>query len=359
MSGFPIDLSSHQVTGSLYPGKPVFEVPNAVTMVLQDVANACWELGNAKSAGVAVKSQDLQDALQDLFDTVALNISAGTVSVPTVTAPSVIIPSTVDTSDIINTFRTEYVDLANYLVGKYANFITTYFPNESALYSAAESSLSAALASNSFIPAAVQAQIIGDADAIVIEDKLKAQDAVVAMYQARRFPLPPDVAAAAVLQIEQKAQDQMAETARKIAIMSVEQYKWTIEKCINLRTVALSSAGDYVKAAASGPEIASRVTGIGYDAQSKLISSAAQFYGADTNAKEMMSKVDQFNKTITLTADEKNQMAQLTLIDDKVKAMLADIAALRHETAALYNNVHLSVGLSSNGQTQLSLSGDV
>ena len=52
----------------------------------------------------------------------------------------------------------------------------------------------------------------------------------------------------------------------------------TVDKMLALRQMAMTSAVAYIQALASGPDMASRLVGIGYDAQSKLISSASQFY---------------------------------------------------------------------------------
>jgi hypothetical protein len=71
------------------------------------------------------------------------------------------------------------------------------------------------------LPPSIATQIWGNDQARILGDKTRAQDAVIAQFAARRFPLPPDAAASAILQIEQKAQDEIAESSRKIAEMSV------------------------------------------------------------------------------------------------------------------------------------------
>ena len=92
--------------------------------------------------------------------------------------------------------------------------------------------------------------------------------------------------------------------------------------------------------------MASRVIGIGYDAQSKLISAASAFYNARTQAKETIAKVAQYNNSTALEAAVKNQAADLSLIEDKMKALLAEAQALAQMATALLNNIHVSAGLS-------------
>lgn len=313
------------------------------------VINTAWALAQAKSAGATTKADDLATELNALLASPgAFHIAAGSVSVPSVTAPDVTIPSTIDVSSIMSTFDSKYIEVATFLAGKFTDIITTYFPDDAADYAKAETWLTSALDSNLGIPLSVQQQAWGDDHARIVADKQRAQDGIIAQYAGRRFPMPMAAATSALMQLEQKAQDALAESSRKIAILSVENLKWAVEKVVGLRQLALGSAGDYVKALASAPDVASRVLGIGYDAQSKLISSAAQFYGADTNAKEMMSKVAQFNETLSLQAGEKNQAADLALIENKVKALLTDLQSTMQQATALFNNLHASAGTTLN-----------
>ena len=116
-----------------------------------------------------------------------------------------------------------------------------------------------------------------------------------------------------------------------------------------MRLLAMSSTLDYVEALASGPDMASRLVGVGYDAQSKLISSAASFMNARTGAAELVSKVNQYNNSLTFEAATKNQAADMTMIEDKLKALLAEAQSIAQMTTALLNNLHVSTSLSSNG----------
>jgi hypothetical protein len=336
--------------GSPAIGVDTYQLPSEAMTAIGEIINATWNLALEKSAAAEVKAADISTDINTILATPGnFHVTAGSVSVPSVTAPGVVIPTTIDVSSIMATFDSKYIEVATFLTGKFTDIITTYFPNDTASYSAAETWLTNALASNQGIPSAVQQQAWGDDHARISSDKLRAQDAVIAQFAARRFPLTPDVAASAVLQIEQKAQDELAESSRKIAIASVENLKWAVEKVVGLRQLALGAAGDYVKSLASAPDVASRVLGIGYDAQSKLISSASSFYTADTNAKEMMSKVAQWNETIALDAATKNQAANLSLMESKVRALLADFAATMQAATASLNNLHVSAGMSVSG----------
>ena len=50
----------------------------------------------------------------------------------------------------------------------------------------------------------------------------------------------------------------------------------------------------------------------------------------------------------------KNQAADLTLIEDKLKALLAEAQALAQMATSLFNNAHVSAGISGSGGTSVS-----
>lgn len=325
--------------GTLYDTSPYLIVPKVI--------NASWNKGIDMQTAYSAKIASNSTAIDTLLATPASNhVSAGTVTGATATEPSVTIPTSISVANVYDEYQVQYLELVAMLDGKLTAFRTTYFPNEAALYSAAEASLQAALSSGSYIPATVQQQIFGDDQARINNDKERAKASVEAQFAARGFPLPPDVLASATMQIEQKAQDQLAESSRKIAIMSVDQYRFVIEKVMTLRDSAMKDAVAYISALASGPDMASRLVGVGYDAQSKLISSVSQLYGTRIEAAKMVNQVAQYNNSTQLEVASKNQMADLNLIGEKIKALLGEAASLAQMATSLFNNIHGSAGIS-------------
>lgn len=345
-----IDLQSQLLTGPLADQR-LYAVPNASMIVLQDLINATWNLALTQSNAVGSKTATITSASGMLDPALAPTISGGSVAVPSITAPPVTIPSGITVPAIFADFKTEYLDLATWLTNQYTTWISTYAPNNQSLYTAGESSLLAALQSDTFVPAAVQNQIMGDAAAQVLSDADRASDAVVAQFAARGFPLPPDAALSAVLQIQQKAQDEMAETSRKIVVMSVEQYRFAIEKTISSRDMVLKYAVEYAKVEAMPPEIISKMMGIGYDIQTKLISAAAAFYNADSQAKEVIAKVGEFNTSVAMEASKANQASTLTIIEANLKALLGEIVSVTQQATALFNNLHVQASMQAGGTT--------
>ena len=327
------------------PGGTTYLVPGPGAEAIEQIINATWAEAQANKAEFATK---LATALSGFLDTTNTpHITAGSVAIPAISEPAVSIPSMQSAGDVITEFGSQRLAIVAELIQKFSDFKVTYFPDEANAYIAAEDWLQAAIADPSGLPPAVVAQIFGDDQARILADKTRAQDAVIAQFAGRRFPLLPDVAASITMQIEQKAQDELAESSRKVALLSVEMQKFNVEKLLGLRGMAMDSAIKYISALASGQDIASKVIGVGYDAQSKLISAASSFYNARSQAAETMSKVAQYNNSTQLEAAAKNQMADMEMVKNKLNALLTDCEVVGRAMAALYNNLHVGSTMST------------
>lgn len=315
---------------------------------LADVINAAWNKGLDKSTEFDAKITAATAGFLDTASTPKI-VPTQVYPIPNVVEPAVTIPAMADTSGIYSEFQTQYLALVQLLSDKFVAFRTSYFNNEQTDFAAAESWLQDALANpNRAIPTAV-------ADALVQEDKdrinadaQRAQDEVLATFASKRMPLPSGAAANAVIEIQQKAQDEIAQSARAVTIknfeMTYDKAKFAVEKLLGLRQIAMNSAVEYIKAIASGPDLASRLVNIGYDAQSKLISAASQFYGARTEAQKLTYAANQHNADLETEANKANQAAELQMVEDKLKALLTEAQALAQMATALFNNIHAQAG---------------
>ncbi|MFA7290881.1 MAG: hypothetical protein WC023_01410 [Rhodocyclaceae bacterium] len=320
---------------------------------VRDVINAAWNEGTAKANAFGVKINDIEAAIAT--PGIVADITADVATGATVTEPAVDIPASADVTDVMGMFDTKYLELVALLSTKFTDFRAAYFPDDSAAYAQVEDWLQAGLANDSGLPAATRAQLMTDSTDRLVADGVRATDAVLQTFAARRFPLPPGAAAGAALQIAQKVQDGISEASLKLTVASVEQLKWNVDKLIGLRQLAMSSAVEYIKALASGPEMASRLVGIGYDAQSKLISAASQFYGVRAEVAKMTNQVSQFNVTTALQADEKNQAVDMMLVETRLKALLSEAQAIAQMATSLFNNIHASAGVSASDSVSTSL----
>ena len=346
--------------------------PGALAAVTSgiEIINATWDLagtikGQAQSAIAAAKAEVITVIPTTVNDIIVpsapaftasnayTNVTSSEVTTSGVTNPGVAAPTAISVSsvsgasvvepvvtiadvaavDIFSEYTTEYLALIAELANRFVSFQGTHFPDDHAFYTQAEDWLQAALASTSGLPASVQAQIWGTDQARVLADSTRIKDSVLATFAARRFPLPPGAAASAILQIDQKAQGELAESSRKIATLSVEQFKFNIEKAINCRQMAMTSAIDYIKALATAPDVTSRLVGVGYDAQSKMVGAASQFLGARTEVAKVLNQVSQFNASTSLEQQAKN--AGFKLEADYKDAQLDVDAAFKTQQGTL------------------------
>lgn len=329
-------------------GLPLSVTPGAYTPGAEtalraaiDLINESWSLANAKETSFEAKIDAITDQATGWLSTQAApHISGGSVTAPNVIEPNVTIPESQSAGDVMTLFDAKYAEMVSMLSDKFTAFRTAYFPDESATYSAAETWLKEALANpTSGLPVAVQAQLLTEDKDRITADAMRTSDAVIQTFAARRFPLPPGAAASAVAQIHQRAQDEIAGSSRKLTILSVDTMKFAVEKTLGLRQSAMGAAVEYIRAIAS-PDSTAQLVNVGYDAQSKLVSAASQFYNSRTAVAELTAKVSQFNVSTALDVSAKNQASDLTLIEDRLKALLTEAQALAQMATSLYNNLH-------------------
>jgi len=323
---------------------------------VRDIINASWDLGNTKYSTMESKIAALTDDTTGWLGTVAApHVTADTTIVPTIVEPSVTIPSEIAVTDILSTFTTTRDGIIAILSDKYAAFLTTNFPHDSADYEVLHTWLAAAVNSTSGLPANVQAQMLTDDKDRQIAEVSRASDALTQRFAAMGFPAPPGALQGGILQLQQKAQGEIAASSRRITIASVEQLKWAVEKMFSLRQLAITEAIEYAKMISSGSDVAANVMNVGYDIQTKLITAAAQYLGARSEVAKVKSQSDQFNVTTKLEAEMKNQAADMSILGDRVKALLTEIQALAQSTTALFNNIHASAGVSASDSVSTSV----
>ncbi len=328
---------------------------NAGVIAFEAAVNSTWALGIDNRTKVMDEITAIVADLKDTLNTPTM--TAASLTPATVDEPLVSIPSSITSADVYAEFEEQYTELIVEFEAKRAAFIAAYFPTENATYTLAENWLSAAIANpNVGLPPSVAAQIFGDETARILADANQASDAVIAQFASRGFPLPPDAAASAILQINQKAQGLTAEASRKVAIASVEMQKWLVEKILSLRDMALKSILDYVKVVSLGPEIASRLVPVGYDAQARLISAVAAYYNARTSAKELTFKGTQHNADMTQAASVENMKSEMMMVTEWVRAVLTEVQTMSQMATSLFNNIHAQTSLGVSNSKSVSQS---
>ncbi len=328
-----------------YPIQYVSTDPRNIIFAAQTI-NGAW----AKASTAANAFDDITANTVNKIDALAAasELTVDSANETPVTEPSITIPTDVTPGNIMSLFDTKYLELVALLTDKFTAFQSTYFPNDGAIYSQAETWLNDALSNpDQAIPAAVAAQLLTDTKSQAYTAAVVETDAVMATFAARRFPLPSGAAASAVLQINQKAQESIADAGRKLMMGYVDQLRFAVEKTMAMRQESMSSAVAYITALASGPDMASRAVSIGYDAQSKMVSAAASFYQARIEASRLLKSAEQFNVDAKYRKDDKNVANDITLLQEDVRLLLTEAQALAQIATSLFNNLHASTSVTA------------
>lgn len=255
-------------------------------------------LGNEKAA----RAEDLtDDAITASFGSSSVNV-VPTPDTPAVVEPNVTIPTQATGLDVA-LFDSTYDRIINDLSDKYAAFLVEFFPVNGGLMAAVEQWLNDAIAGGTGVNATVENQIWQrDRDRISTE-AASASDEAVATWAARGFPLPPGAAVASVQAIARKRAADLNASSRERAIEAwnkeIDNVRFAIRSAIDYRSQAVQAAGDYIRAMALGPQLATQLATSASDAQARLIGAATGFYNARINvaqlAQEKNLRITDFN----------------------------------------------------------------
>jgi hypothetical protein len=325
--------------GTFTPGAAAVLQNNA------NIINATWNLADTRLTDFQAKIDDLTDLTTGWLASLTMpHVTAGTITAPTPLEPSMTIADTSPTA-VYADFATQASNIVTTLVNKFTDFKATYFPDEPATYGAAEAWVHDAITNSttSAVPAAVKAAIIASAQASILSEKARAVADATESWVGKRHNLPPGALAYHVMRIEQKALDDVSEAVRGVAIKDFDQtydkIMSSVKLALNNRQVALKAAQEYILAMVQAESTGAQVTGTAYEAQTRMLNSAAGFYGARINAAELALKLSQGAAGIALEAAKANQQADLQPIDFRLKALLSEAQALATICAALTNNV--------------------
>jgi hypothetical protein len=258
--------------------------------------------------------------------------------------PNVAIPSRAAGLDTA-VFNSMYGQIINDLANRFARFFTEYFPIRATLMPEVEEWLERAVSSGGTgINANVERQIWQrDRDRISAE-AASASDAAMNTFAARGFPLPPGALNASVIAIQRKQSADLAAVSRDAAIKAfdteIENVRFAVAQAIEYRTKAIAAAGDYIRALAVAPNIASSLATQSADAQARLISAAASFYNARTNAAELDVRREGINAGNTMDAQKTTIASEVDYAKLRTNAAIAAAESLGQQAAAALNGLN-------------------
>jgi len=258
--------------------------------------------------------------------------------------PNVAIPSRASGIDTA-VFESMYGRIINDLANRFARFFTEYFPIRETLMPEVEEWLERAVTEGGTgINAAVERQLWQrDRDRISAE-AASASDGALSAWAARGFPLPPGALNANIIAIQRKQSADLAAVSRDAAIKSfdteIENIRFAVAQAIDYRTKAIAAAGDYIRALAVAPNIASSLSTQSADAQARLISAAASFYNARTSAMEAGVRRDSINAGNSLDAAKTVAGLEADYSKQRVQAAISAAESLGQQAAAALNGLN-------------------
>lgn len=235
-----------------------------------------------------------------------------------------------------------------------STFLTTYFPLGNEL-AAARSWVERAITSGGTgLNATVEAQIWERDRSRLMRDSARAADEAVAMWAARGYPMPPGALVGTISRIDQDLRDKTAQASRDVAIkqaeIELENIRFAVDKALELRTAAISAAGDYIRTLALGPQLGVQLAGSVIDAKAKLANVLTSFYQAKVSALELPVRVAIADANADVEVRKSNLAAQVSLINARVATVEAAARAAGTQASAALNALNASSSLGGSEQ---------
>ena len=257
--------------------------------------------------------------------------------------PSVAIPSAaagVDDAMYSSTYQQIVTDIST----KFAAFLEDFFPADASLTDA-QAWLSQALGDGGTgINRVVEDQVWQRDRERIINDGLRAEAEAVSSWAARGYPLPPGAAVAAVEAVRANTQTQIAEASRTRATQSLqwelENARLAVQQAIDYRTKAIGAAGDYVRAIALGPELATRLATSSAGAQAQLINAANGFYRSRIAVDELRLDVLKTNAGIATDTNREVVRSWDRARDNRTSAAISLAQSMGQQAASALNAVN-------------------
>lgn len=299
----------------------------------------------------AMAQANLKAAQSEAYMGQAVNAATGGATIaftqprtPNVQEPNVAIPSRAVGIDQA-LWDSTYSRIIDDLSDKFAQFFIEFFPVDPDLMAAVEEWLRKAVTDGgSGINATVEGRIWQrDRDRISAE-AASATDEALAAWAARGFPLPPGAANATVQAIAAKRATDTAAVSRDAAIKAfdteIENVRFAVNAAIDYRRSAIAAAGDYIRALALGPQLATQMATAASDAQARLISAASGFFNARINAAEMAQRGDLAFMSETVRAQIELARNRKEYVEMRVDAATAAAQSLGQQAAASLNGIN-------------------
>lgn len=311
---------------------------------VEEIFDRAIELGTEKSE----KAEELtDDAITASFGSSSINVLP-TPATPAIVEPNVFIPSVatgIDAALFESTYKRIIEDLSN----KYASFLDEFFPFRDGLMPAVEQWLNDAIAGGTGVNPTVEGQLWQrDRDRITAES-LAASDEVVNTWAARGFPMPPGAALASVQALARKRTTDLNDQSRDVMVKSwdkeIDNVRFAIRTAIDYRSQSVQAAGDYIRALALAPQLATQIATSASDAQARLIGAASSYYNARINVAQLAQEKNLRITDLNLRAASQTSQNAVNYSQLRAQTAISAANSLGQQAAAALNGLSATVQL--------------
>ena len=243
------------------------------------------------------------------------------------------------------------------LTNGFTDFLTRYFPLDPSFTQATAWISRALTTGGSGINVNVEQALWQRARARVLADTERARSELVSTWAAKRFPLPPGAMVNMSNQLNLEAGRKLAEVSREAAIKSfdaeLENARLAVREALDLRFKAIDAAGTYIKTLILAPQTAVQLaTGIS-GIQNEFNRSLVQMYSAEVSAAEPAVRLAIAQGDLTARTGQANLQAAMSLIEAKVRAIVAAAQMMASQASAGINAINAQASISGSDSSQV------
>jgi len=248
------------------------------------------------------------------------------------------IPTAADSTIV---YETELAKLIALLSNELAGFFNTYYPLASDAFDEATTWLVNTITNGGTgINASIEDQAWQRGRERLVADGRRVESQISTGYAAKGYFFP---SGSMLKKIEQSRYEQAANSgiastsiATKQLEIEIETIKFAIGKALESRSMAMQAAADYIRAVATAPASAVRVSELNTDVQAKMMSAAANWYGTRLERDKIVlsSKLAEMESRDAIYKHRRENATQNDEVKVRALASAADVFA-RTASAAL------------------------
>lgn len=257
-------------------------------------------------------------------------------------------------SELTALYKSTSDEIKALLANGLSRFFIDYFPLGNELAAARAWVENAIVNGGTGLNPIIEAQIYERDRSRVLNDAMRATSEATAAWAARGYPMPPGALYGRIESIDQDARDNIAKASSAVAIkqmeIEIENTRFAVDKALQMRTAAISAAGDYIRTLALAPQLGVQLASSVIDAKAKLANVLTSFYQAKISALELPVRIAIADANADVEVRKSNLSAQVSLINARVATVEAAARAAGTQASAALNALNANTSLGGSEQ---------